>query len=272
MNPPHPNALKQEQAAPVLQQTPSGLLVGGRDESVPNTRIALPPLQVLLSNGSELPNESGLVSRPSNQCMNCRKAAKRCDQLEGRPCIRCLKLGLEGCMTAPASRAASALNSHWHGALPTRTLVHTRTTVIEERRRHWQEVTYDPVTGAAWSTFFTGPTEVRTTSTIVQTQISTPSGQLPAYHPPPLPPTATYLPPPTLHADVPGAAVTSWFPGRTVQTQTNWVPAIVPAAAAPQLAAVVGHPTAYNHPFVHAQAPRVLYLPPGAPHFHARLP
>nr|VWO95339.1 Cwt1p [Ganoderma boninense] len=211
MNPPHPNALKQEQAAPVLQQTPSGPLVGGRDsESVPNTQIALPPL-----------------------C----------------------------CMNGPTGRAASALNSHWHGALPTRTLIHTRTTVIEERRRHWQEVTYDPVTGAAWSTFFTGPTEVRTTSTVVQTQIPPPSGQLPAYHAPPPPPTATYLPPPTLHASVPSAAVTSWFPGRMAQTQAPWVPAIAPAAAVPQPVAVVGHPTAYNHHFVHAQGPRVLYLP-----------
>ena len=49
------------------------------------------------------------------KCNNCRKAAKRCD--EGRPCSRCVKLGLEeSCRNAPTKLRNRVLKGSHRGA------------------------------------------------------------------------------------------------------------------------------------------------------------
>lgn len=57
------------------------------------------------------------------QCTNCRSAGKRCDS--GRPCLRCVKKGLEdSCKDAPNRRRKPVRGSQQRGAEPTPSVEH----------------------------------------------------------------------------------------------------------------------------------------------------
>ncbi|PIL23241.1 hypothetical protein GSI_14551 [Ganoderma sinense ZZ0214-1] len=185
--------------------------------------------------GAESPNESNPGPRPPNPAGSGRTGRK----VAGRP----------------------TLNGHWQGELPTQTLIHSKTTFIEEQRQHWQQVAYDPVSGAAWSTFTSKG--IRSASTSVETQFVAPSGPPPVYH---AQPAGTYSAPSTSQADMLNVVEPQYqFPGNLAQAPAHSRVAAMPSAPAPPQA------MSYNYP-AHGQAPPYCYPPGGAPQFDTRQP
>nr|VWO95338.1 N/A [Ganoderma boninense] len=223
--------------------------------------------QIFTSNGIEPPSESKPVpstskpvesgrTRRTVACINCRKSAKRCD--EGRPCTRCTRLHLQGCVDAPTRQSKSTLEGYWRGELPTRALIHSKTTFTQKHRRHWQQVAYDPVSGAAWSAFTS--TGSGAPSTFVEPQSLPPPGQPPAYH---SRPTGTYSSPSPSQVDIQVEAA-PWYqrPDDIAQAQADSpVPATAPASSMSQ-------PTSYDHLAHPLPTSPYCYPPGGAPQFH----
>ncbi|KAM5533786.1 hypothetical protein V8D89_012561 [Ganoderma adspersum] len=237
MTQPRPTGLYplSEQAVTLLQTPLRPLEVGG-SAPVPDAQSAMPMANLHVATlGGQGPSPP--LQPPGSQPLLSQAAQSPNVEIQDAPTKRKKSESFPGRVDT-------------HGVLPTRTLIRSEVAFIEHHR-HWHVTQYDPVSGAAWSTFFMSR-EVRAMSTFTETRFLPPAGQPPAFDAQPV--------------GVPGEVVPQ-CPGSVAQGVNLHVPAIA-LAAAPQM---IGYPTAHNY-HVNTQAPPYHLPPGGAPQIETPRP